>query len=504
MYHAHPFIARKPTSGPSLFQNAIGIVPVLSLLKQHVRQLEYLDPPAYFAHRKSEQRRVAKIQQAAEKSRGSLACKLIAACFGGTFNRSKSLQSDEIRKSISRSVEKYDVMQSRNYKINTAELSRAANRATRLLYGVVVLGFLTVVGTMVIGLEVSWDTLGFLHDGMFRGLVTFDICFEVSFAVVALFLWDGNHFVACTDMAVCIAAPLLKWFVFSAYANNSESFVVNGMIDVYMTLRLWSMTMKPRNSVWCKAQDSTSFDRLEMIWVIRSCSNVSELLPDIEDTWNHLESVWGALLAEEVLRIKIYVTDKDPAAKGLLRQELRESSLYRRGWIRFERPDFEKILEEHSVDLICSHRQTSGCSSTLLSFCGSPVLARSIHQAKINNDMTLFMTGNKKHQMEFVSDSYGGTVPGKAKAAAKVVPDKDETEGDKSTTLISRLDIEYEGDRRKSSMIGVSGMGLEKLGLSVDDDIDYDDHADEAKSADNSLAESTTGSATRSSEHGQP
>jgi hypothetical protein len=486
-------------------------VPVLSLLKQHVRQLEYLDPEAYFAHRKEDERRIAKIQQASEKTKGSLACKLLAACFGGSFIRSKSLQSDEIRKSISRSVEKYDAMQNRNYKINKGEMSKAASRATRSMYGVVFLGLLTLVGSLVLSLELSWDALGILHDRIFHALLILDICFEVSFVLVSQFIWDGNHFISCMDMAVCIAAPLVKWFVFSAYRNDSESFVVNAMIDVYMTLRLWGMTVKSRNTVWQKTHDSSSFDRLEMIWVTRSCTNVSELLPDIEATWNHLEGIWGPTLAEEVLRIKIYVTDKNQAAKHLLLRELHESSLHRRGWIVFERPDFEKILEKHSLDVICSQRQTSGCSSTLLSFCGSPVLGQIIHQAKINNDMTLFMTGNKKHQMEFVSDSYGGVAPDKAKAANKntvAVAAPADSDDENSSGLISRLDIEYEQMRRNSSIMGLSDLDLGQLKTSAENNMTQhivdDDDDDNSSSVNESNADSQTGSVTRSSAHELP
>ena len=47
-------------------------------------------------------------------------------------------------------------------------------------------------------------------------------------------------------------------------------------------------------------------------------------------------------------------------------------------------------------------------SYSLLAFCGSPQLAREIQYHKISNDMVTAITGHKKHQMELVSESYGG------------------------------------------------------------------------------------------------
>lgn len=68
------------------------------------------------------------------------------------------------------------------------------------------------------------------------------------------------------------------------------------------------------------------------------------------------------------------------------------------------RPDLKEIIENHTLDLIATRR--SSCS--VLSFCGSPELSQKLHHFKISNDMLAVMTGNRKHQMEYVSESYGG------------------------------------------------------------------------------------------------
>jgi hypothetical protein len=43
----------------------------------------------------------------------------------------------------------------------------------------------------------------------------------------------------------------------------------------------------------------------------------------------------------------------------------------------------------------------------------------SLHQCKISNDMLTAITGNKRHQMEFVSESYGGIKKSKPKKQQK-------------------------------------------------------------------------------------
>lgn len=103
-------------------------------------------------------------------------------------------------------------------------------------------------------------------------------------------------------------------------------------------------------------------------------------------------------------RISIYVTEKDENANEMLRQEIETTGTYQTDSVHFGRPDFSDIIKKHTLDLIESRQS----SSSVLAFCGSPVLSQKINQAKISNDLLTAMTGNKKHQMEFVSESYGG------------------------------------------------------------------------------------------------
>ena len=99
-------------------------------------------------------------------------------------------------------------------------------------------------------------------------------------------------------------------------------------------------------------------ERLEIVWVARSASLVSEILPDINAIWETLVAAWGEENARSVCRISVYVTDKDFAARQALKDEIHHTALFQNGSVRFGRPDFGRIIEDHSLDLICKRRSS--------------------------------------------------------------------------------------------------------------------------------------------------
>jgi len=157
--------------------------------------------------------------------------------------------------------------------------------------------------------------------------------------------------------------------------------------------------------------------------VTRHSSQAAEILPDINRIWNGLAEIWGESRLDQLLRISVFVTDKDSASVAMLQNEIRETSLYKKGMVHFGRPDFHKIIEDHSLEMISTRRS----SYSLLAFCGSPALAKSINKSKITNDMLLAMTGNKKHQMEFVSEAYGGSSPSRSTTGRQMSRERRET-----------------------------------------------------------------------------
>jgi hypothetical protein len=124
----------------------------------------------------------------------------------------------------------------------------------------------------------------------------------------------------------------------------------------------------------------------------------------MNETWSALVDCWGEENARTACRLQIYITDKDEAANEQLRREMESTAVDQSGAIHFGRPNLEKIIEKYNLNLIATRR--GSCS--VFAFCGSPELSLSLHRHKISKDMLTAITGNKRHRMEYVSESYGG------------------------------------------------------------------------------------------------
>jgi hypothetical protein len=401
-----------------------GIVPMLSLLNQHVRQLVRLDLKSRRVDLQDHQKRVCQVELAESHRKKSIA-KKVKSCYNDRAVKLKPKQ-DTVSQTIHQSLDAYETLKLSNERgaeqqskdfvkdlgINRKEMMQAAFSATRSIYGVVMLAALSVFGIMLIALTISWNNNSF---GIRNGMVTFlevsTVLFQMSFAAATFFLWDGGQLLALIDTVFCVVAPFADFFWFLEYESSSELTEANVarycILIGYMTARFWSTTVKPRHRSWKKAtlnDGVSSLERLELVWICRSTALASELLPIMDETWSTLVKCWGKENARAACRLEIYITDKDEVANEQLRREMENTSVYQSGAIHFGRPDLEKIIENHTLNLIATRR--SSCS--VLAFCGSPVLSLGLHQQKISNDMLTAMTGNKRHQMEYVSESYGG------------------------------------------------------------------------------------------------
>jgi len=241
-------------------------------------------------------------------------------------------------------------------------------------------------------------------------------------------VWNANSFFAYTDAAACLLAPFADWYWMTQYMSNgvlqAPEITTYCFLAAYMTIRAWSMTVKPHNTrSWRAASGmevggvTSTMERLEVVWVTRSSSLVSEILPDVNAVWEELVASWGLEHAKSVCRFNVFVTDRNEQALRTLMHELAGTSLFQNGFVHFGRPDIGRMIEDHSIETITTRKS----SYTLLTYVGSIELAREIHECKLFNDMKIAITGNKKHQMEFVSESYGGV---KAKRSA-TVPSED-------------------------------------------------------------------------------
>jgi uncharacterized membrane protein len=439
---------------------------MLSLLNQHIRQLVRLDPKSRRVELLDHQKRVRQVELAESHRKKSIA-KKVKSCYSNRAVKLKTRQ-DTVSQTIHNSLHAYETLKLRDATgakqqgkdfvkdlgINRNEMKKAAFSATRSIYGVVMLAALAVFGFMLIALTISWNNNSF---GIRNGMVTFlqvsTVLFQMSFAAATFFLWDGGQLLALIDTVFCVVAPFADLFWFKQYESSSELSEANVarycILIGYMTARFWSTTVKPRHRSWKKATHNdgvSSLERLELVWICRSTALASELLPIMNEMWGSLVDCWGEENARAACRLQIYITDKDEAANEQLRREIENTAVYRSGAIHFGRPDLEKIIENHTLDLIATRR--SSCS--VLAFCGSPELSMSLHQHKISNDMLTAITGNKRHQMEYVSESYGGVKKSKPKQQPK-----DEGKGlvTKESSFHSRETAPDEGDSTEATSI---------------------------------------------------
>ncbi|CAB9511565.1 generating NADPH oxidase heavy chain subunit [Seminavis robusta] len=412
-----------------------GIVPVLSLFKQHVRQLLRLEPESFLRTLEERQSKIIELECAEDERKGSIAAIASRPCCGDYLfleqdplcahddDDDNAEDDDDMsvskraqrRRTLRHSIHRHgELSRWGDVRENMINMKHAAFAETRSIYGVVLLSALPVMGVALFGLTISWNTCNFeLRYGMIESLQVLTVIFQAFFAFVAFFIWDGSQFFALIDAVVCVIAPFADWYWFLQYAKYEQltpsEVTLYCILVGYMTARLWSMVVRPRHRSWRSnlAQDDGfggTLDRLELVWVTRSASLVSKIMPEIHVLWDTLVAEWGRENAAKVCRISIHVTDADEDACDILRQEFADLDLYRAGAVRFGRPDFCEVIEQHTLDMVATRSK----SYSLLAFCGSTPLAQEIHAHKISNDMVAGITGNKHHQMEYVSESYGG------------------------------------------------------------------------------------------------
>jgi len=382
-----------------------------------VRRLVHLDPDSRIKQLIENEKRVMEVEHASLKNKGSVFSRLLASCIGARETR--MVHREALRSTVVNSMEIHEHLSRRNIDTGAQKMRKAAFRATSFIYWVVILSFLPVFGVALVGFTISWNTLDHFFPGMEDILQVITIGFQVCFAVVALFVWHVDNFLAYTDVIACLVTPFADWYWFlrystkqslSGYEISSYCFLIG-----YMTIRVWNAAVKPRHRSWRRvalaySDGISTLDRLDFVWVTRSAAQVVEILPEINSTWDSLVSLWGVENVEAVCRISIYVTDRDQVSNDSLKEEARNTSLYQNGCIRFARPDFYNIIETHSLEMISTRRN----SSTLLAFCGSPSLGKSINEQKLKNDMVIAITANTHHTVDFVSESYGGISPKRA------------------------------------------------------------------------------------------
>jgi hypothetical protein len=279
----------------------------------------------------------------------------------------------------------------------------------------------------------------------------FSAGFQAIYAIVALCVWSADRFFFYIDAALLLITPFVDWYWFTRYYKDGLLTHVHitlfCLLTGYYTFRLWVRVTSPKNSSWHSTH--AALERLQIVWVTRSASLVSEVLPEIRATFDELVAEWG-MDARKVCPISIYVTDKDQQAICSLASEMHGLPID----LYFDRPGLAEILENHTLDLITTRRM----SRSLVTFCGSPQLASELHHIKITNDIIVGTTGRTKHVMDFVSESYGGIGSTKTKNVEPLHENDEDSSSDGDVSSAPPLEPQILCTRSAIEFISYDGM----------------------------------------------
>ena len=165
-----------------------------------------------------------------------------------------------------------------------------------IVYTRVLLSLLTVYGTLVIGLFISWTTTSIqLYDEMDKTLLIVVVSFQAIFAVLCTFVWSGNNrLLAYVDLVVSTANPLLDWYFVSQYVLNgglSPGQISSEVLLLgYQVSRVWSKAIFVETA---SQTQSTVLDSFHLVWCTSSAKLAARMLPDLTKHWDRLVAKWG-------------------------------------------------------------------------------------------------------------------------------------------------------------------------------------------------------------------
>lgn len=228
-----------------------------------------------------------------------------------------------------------------------------------------------------------------------------------------MFVWSADGILTYVDFVFVLVSPFADWYWIKVCNEVQKlppsDITLYSIMLWYMIGRLWVKAVAPVHSgrhCVAKSARAIDIDQLKFVWMTRSASQVSEILPDILMRWDLLVEKWGLEKARKVCNIAIYVTDPNELSCAMLRREYESTEFFRMGGITFERADIMRVIEDHTIEVTNSREN----SHSLLAVCGSPTLAKEIQYSKISHDVITAMTGHcQSHTMDYVSESYGGT-----------------------------------------------------------------------------------------------
>lgn len=287
-----------------------GIVPMVSLLKQHVYSLLRLDPERHFHNIQTVEKRIALIERAGRSQKTPLGIRLWRSMFkDDPSNNDKIRQKAELRRSIQSTLKKLDqasaaicsssdtssetedqataaFLPSRPRQTVTPEyinglydiLLNATFEANASIYGVMLLSIVTLFGILLLAFATSWETLcGYKRDFVLTAFCVSTVFFQTLFSIISLFVWNGGQLLAFLDAALTILFPFVDWYwAYFIWSDARELKVISYMfVHIYLVYRFWSAVIRVRHvSIREKARVSNGYfhalECLEFVWVSRS------------------------------------------------------------------------------------------------------------------------------------------------------------------------------------------------------------------------------------------
>ena len=285
------------------------------------------------------------------------------------------------------------------------------------IFSYLLMFFGTLLGVVVLGITISWNLLTFEAYGPMKRILSITtLTFQSSFFVLATAVQERASMWMYLDVIILVLSALADWNFFASALwgrFGSVDLFISIVLIGYMVLRYWTALLKlkhnPIRSAHKRRNGFEAFDKVQLVWTTRSPTLISQMYPDLEAIWNKLVDKFGEAFARRVCEITIYCTSKDDDACEDLEFEVENSQLYKMGGLKFTRPSFPRILEQHTTKRMIEFSLPA--SRSLVAFCGSPGLGNFLKEAKIMNDLAMFVAGVDEHVIDLVIESYGGTKP---------------------------------------------------------------------------------------------
>jgi len=424
-----------------------GIVPMLSHLKAHMRNISCLEPQTYHQMRvlKREQRYIHQVNRLYHSKTLlawllSVPVRLRYRFFDSkarkAFEKYKRMDPMEIDQHAmaARTLQSYVRMVALRRFGKKAAILKALRKRQNAASRRNVLGclfcLLPIFVIAVMSITVSWENMT-RTEHSYVSTEMKEMAFALNVAVFALFCFltllrpaRGYY----TFLDVVIAG--LACFTFSSWNggindddgtdeddNGQFGQVVYLLIMFYVTSRMWYSAVDDGQQYASTpaTETSSTLDGFTLVWSTRSAALVQSILPVLNAAFEELCEKWGAADITDVLKISIHCTDEDEIAVSKLVETSKGTALGSSGALKLNRPNFETVLSDH-MRQVKFPEVLDGLpirSSTLVGFCGGPAVGHGVQMAveKIRVLNGTQLPDQSYHNFSFAEENFGHAPP---------------------------------------------------------------------------------------------